>query len=173
MAGIVPLVALTGVYGLSYFLESLKWYGTKKAMVLSVLALVFVIEGTTKNKFPLESKQVDKTVMEACQFILKEELNKEYIVYYNPLESFTLELDPFSTDRSRERVLNINEPNEDLSPRSIIIWDSQFGPVEGGLTKEALLNDGELNLLATFIAPHEFNGKEYFDFEVLIFQKRP
>ncbi len=173
MAGIVPLVALTGMYGLSYFVEAVKWSDRKKAVLLSVLALVFVIEGTTKNKFPLESKQVDKTVVEACHYILKEDLKKEYIVYYNPLEAFTLELDPFSNDRSRERVLNINEPSMDLSPGSIIIWDSQFGPVEGGLTKETLVNDPELNFVKRFIAPNEFNGKEYFDFEVLIFQKRP
>lgn len=173
MAGIVPLLALTGLFGLSYFLESIKWSGTTRVWVLTVLALVFVIEGTTKNKFPLELKKMDQTVIDACQFIRNENLDQEFIVYYNPLEAYTLKLDPFSTERSRERVLDNTLPSKDLSAGSVIIWDSQFGPVEGGLAKEVLLNDSELNLLKAFIAPNEFNGTDNFDFEVLIFQKRP
>lgn len=170
MAGIVPLLTLTAVFGFHYFLS--RSNHKKYSFWMNIMiGGVFVIDGYTKNKFPLELISEEKVVASACNYIKDNGLDKEYIVYYSPFEAYLLGLDHFSTHKSRDRVLDNQKPSKGLKKGTIIIWDAHFGPNEGGLSREALLNDSSLHLLSEFSSKKEAktNGDPFY--EVLVFQK--
>lgn len=171
MAGIIPLVALIAIYGVNYVLSLTRWKEGVKQTILIVLAIVFVVEGYTKNKFPLELGQEEKVLAKACEFIVDEGLQEKFIVFYNSFETFTLEIDHFSIVTGRERVFDKDKPSKELPVGGLIIWDAHFGPNEGGLPKENLMNDPELNLIGEFKPEHEFHVLGDHLYEVLVFQK--
>ena len=171
MAGIIPVLALIGIIGVDYLLKTLKVPSKIINLILGVLAILFVIEGYTKNKFPLVLGQEEVVMLELRDFIESKELTSEFIVYYSPFEAFILGLDHFDGTNSRDRVNNIEVPSTGLKENSIIIWDGHYAPNEGGLPKENLLNDSELELIAEFKPVQPFQSYGGHDYEILVFQK--
>jgi hypothetical protein len=172
MAGIAPtiaLIALLGFHSLFEKLPNIKWI---KWSFISIILILILIEGTTKNKFPISQGQEEVVLLQAANYLKNNQLDTNYIIYNNPLNAYLLGLDHFSDSHSRNQLYDNNQPHKDLPTGTIIIWDAHFSPNESGLPKINLEQDSLIKPIKEFKPEHPFQvygGQEY---EVLIFQKK-
>ena len=94
--------------------------------------------------------------------------SEKFIIYPNAYITFKMDLDPFSSETSKEWVYDRDLPSKKFNEGSIFIWDSHLGPNEGGVLEEELLNDKRLELLKTFYpdTPFKVLGGRYFEIRV-------
>lgn len=174
MLGIVPLGAIICSAGFELFTVF------KFRITIPVTLLVFIamywqlqaaIPGYANLSIPSKWGVEEVTLQASVDYLKAKDLADEYIVYHNPVIAFMMSLNPFTTEDSREKVVDYDHPEIDLPDGTIIIYDNHFGPVEGNLPQERLDSNEHFVLLNEFPAPYEHympNGDLY---TVYIYQK--
>lgn len=172
MAGIVPAVACIALLGSDQIFKLIPHRPWTKWSFIIVVAVVIIIEGVSKNKFPIYLGQEERELHQVATFIKENNLDENYIIYYNPLNAYLLDLDHFSDAHSRNQLYDNNQPHKDLKPGTIIIWDAHFSPNESGLPKANLEQDSQLIKIKEFHPEHPFEVYGGQPYEVLIFQRK-
>lgn len=170
MAGVAPvmaLVALLGFDGLVKLLPNIK--GLRLVLVL-IMGVVMGVEGTTKPNLPLKQGQEEVVLEKVAAYIKQKNLTNNYMVYFNPVVAYLLELDHFTKVDSRERVADNAKPANGLPQGTVFIWDAHFGPNEGGLAKSVLDESPFFEKVKTFTPEHAFTTFAGQDYEVIIYQ---
>ncbi|MFU8843935.1 MAG: hypothetical protein ACNA7V_09035 [Bacteroidales bacterium] len=149
MAGIIPLASLLALKGYNTLMTLFKIPG--KAVIVVSIALSITIAYYPLFKyhdFPLNESE--RTVAEAASWLRDSEHFNYKIYYYHLYFIHYLGIDPFNTSLCQEKIPDRNQPSHLIPEGSIIQWDSHFGPNEGRLPLENLINDPNLVLLKTF-----------------------
>lgn len=88
------------------------------------------------------------------------------VVYFHPYIGYRAGLDPFDKERSWN-----SWPGDALRENDLIVWDAHFGPNEGGVPLERLLNDSTLRLLEVMVPDERMEVLGGHTFEVFIFER--
>lgn len=161
--GVMPLMVILALYGFNFVVER----SGKAAKIVSILLLLLVLVFPfTANHAALHVEQdlmltpEQRTAQELCTFVRSERGTAHRFLYSHPYLSLALDIDHF--DQSK---------HFNLSPQAvqwcytgdIIIWDSWFGVVESGVTREFLDTQENLRLLKDF---HRMDGDRRIEFAV-------
>ncbi len=130
MLVIMPLLAMTTGIGLSaLFQQFIKWRNpTAGVFILAVLAGFF-----TSSRMPVSETNSQKLVKQVSTDLSL--LNEGTIYYFHPAFAVYMKCDPF------EEVNCFSGYPDAAVPGDILIWDSHFGPGEGGTPVEVVIND--------------------------------
>ncbi len=90
------------------------------------------------------------------------------VVYLHPYIGYAAGVDPFDQQRSL-MGMDRNRPDLGLRTKDLVVWDAHFGPNEGGLPIERLLNDPGLVLLEVRVPEERFTVLGGYPFEVYLF----
>jgi hypothetical protein len=172
IAGVVPLGALVAMRG---FDEIVKYFSRNRnvlAAFTGITALVIISYPFFKYPVPIGLNEEEKLIRECCEWIKKEGYDNRLIYFYDPLIPHYLGKDPFDPAQVHELVDDRENPQNGIPAGSVIIWDAHFGPNEGRLPLDRLLNNDSFNLLSKFTPRHPFKTLNGYDYEIYLFQRK-
>ena len=171
MAGILPLTVIISMGGYNLLYSLLKNISFMK-YILPVLVIVAVIYTPfSLEKFPMKLGDQEKTLEAAANWVKKSPYFENKIFYYDLFFLFKLGIDPYDTSRCFEKVPERNNPEKEILPGSIVQWDAHYGPNEGGMPLEILLNDENFTLLKKFEPEYPFKVFGEYNYAVYIFKR--
>jgi len=174
MLGIVPIGAVIA----SASTQATVFIPKGRNIVVYVLA-VFTIayqgfysfSGSSALSIPSKWGPEEKVLQAAVDYLRENNLNNNYVVYFNPVVAFMLDLNPFKTEKSRQRIPDRSHPELYIPNGAILLYDNHFGPIEGELDQSTLTESKYYELKRVF-ATHEnhfmSNGDRYL---VYVYQK--
>lgn len=169
MTAVTPLAAVTALYSYNFLTKNLN---TKIVTILSVIVLSVVMsKGITTYKHSFYKSNSQQLLLQSVDYIKSNSLDTNKIYYFDPLVTFGLNLDKHDESKCNYTVPNINHPSTSIKNNSIIIWDAHFGPNEGRLPLENLMNDNGLVLLKSFFPKTPFKVLGGHSYAIYIFQK--
>jgi ABC-type cobalt transport system substrate-binding protein len=172
IAGIVPLGALVAMRGfdvITQFLPRNRLYSSAFIIVSSAVTISYPF---FKYPVPVGLNDEEKLIRICCEWIVDENYDNRLIYFYDPLIPHYLGKDPFDYRQVHELVDDRENPQNGIPPGSIVIWDAHFGPNEGQLPLERLLNNDSFIHLAEFTPEHPFKTLNGYDYEIFVFLRK-
>lgn len=173
IAAVLPLACMISFIGYNAVSELLSF--NRLARISFMLAIVFTVILTTfkVNTVPVEVKGSEKLIKEATAWVKTENKIGKVIYYYDPVACFFLGLDPYDASKSRMLLFDGGLRMQSLADSSLLIWDAHFGPNEGRVPPDTVLNQPQLKLLKIFRPDIPFNDLGGFNYEVYVFRRFP
>ncbi|HDR90422.1 MAG TPA: hypothetical protein ENN63_12455 [Bacteroidetes bacterium] len=172
MTVIIPVMSIgaaEGIFSLIRITNRYTWPGI--ALQLAT-AGVLVWQLTAWYDHPTARDEETELVYRACQWMQKEEYSSRKIYYYNPFVYYYLGINPWDPDRSREKVPDPENPGRGIEEGEIVVWDSHFGPNEGGLPAGNLDRDSSLILIRVFEPDPPFTVLGNEPYQIRIYVKK-
>ncbi len=172
LAGVSPLLALIALKGFNFFDFILK----KKIWIrvpfhLLVIAAVIYMP-RLQYTFPIKMQPAEVCMNEASQWLSKSEFKTKKIYYFEPFFQLYLHLDPYDTLKSQWMFLGAGCSLNDIQQDGVLLYDTHFGPNEGRLPLDTLMNSKQFKLLRVF-RPYQQVEIMGHNFEVYVFLKVP
>lgn len=169
IGGVIPLAALTAVKGYEFISEKIK---TKYVSVgiISFFAVAQVFMLFHRYDLPLKKDPIEKLI-EKSSVYLKQLPDPGKMYYFDPEFIFQLGIDPYDQSKSNWGIADKVQPSNSMNDGDIIIWDAHFGPNEGGIGLEKMMNDPHLQLIKSFIPDEKIQVLGGFDYGIYIFRK--
>ena len=172
IAGVVPLAALTSMRGMHEILK--KFERIKILYAGFILLSILIITWFTFSKYdiPIRTSDDQKVIEASCDWLKQENLDEQLIYFYDPLIPHYLEIDPYDRQQVHELIDDRENPENGIPIGAIVIWDAHFGPNEGQLPLERLLNNDSFELLKKFVPEHPFKTLNAYEYEIYIFRRK-
>ncbi|MGE0090783.1 MAG: hypothetical protein AB7S50_15020 [Bacteroidales bacterium] len=171
MAAVIPLAAILSLRGYNLIYDWFK-FNQFVQLALKIVVLIIVIKVPYDlYSLPVKQDGREEVLTEAAVWIKQNNYTTQKIYYYDLYFIHQLDINPFDQNVCFEKVPDKSNPGFNMPTGSILQWDAHFGPNEGQLPLESLLNNPKFKLLNVF-KPHEpfkvLNGYEY---EIYIFER--
>ena len=147
MVAVVPPVALLAALGWSRVVELLPLSAMVKKILTGLMALFLLTVPYQIYRIPLKLPGNQQVVFQLAQWIRTEGLLEHKIYYYDPFVCHFLDLDPYDETRSRAFVHNQDDPAYAVPKGSLVVWDSHYGPNEGQLPLDRLMDHPAFELI--------------------------
>lgn len=172
IGSVTPLAALTAMAGISALFENRnkRLNQILTAALLIVIAYI-VFTGTKSHQYGFRISRPQKILSEAVDYIQHNKLNVHKIYYFSSYIAFKLNLDPRDNQKGQQNLPRNKDFLNTVPDSSIIIWDAHFGPNEGRMPIERLMEKDELHVLKIFKPEQNFKVLGGHDYQVVIFQK--
>ncbi|MFA5322308.1 MAG: hypothetical protein WC373_06500 [Smithella sp.] len=164
MAGIVPLMAIVGA---SFNFDDSR----KKQIIVWVLSGTMLIVPFFRYELPIKLDESTLLIKQAGNWLVQNNLESRLVYYYDPMVCYFLEKDPFDTNQVREQIANREYPEKTVTEGSIVVWDAHFGPNEGRMPLEKLLNNPNFRLLKEIRPETPFTVLNGYNYEVYVFER--
>jgi hypothetical protein len=171
MACIIPLWIFYSVKGFELIFGYLEKYKYTRYAFLTVMAYYVVVSPFKVYAIPVPQSATHRLTGRAASWLQENELEKHKIFYFEPYLMPALEINPYDQKRCNEGVFDRKMPSNGLPDSSIIVWDAQFGPNEGGVPLENLMKDPNLKLLKIFRPEVFFKVLGNHPYEIYILEK--
>lgn len=173
MAAIIPLTALITLRGFNLILDLVGKFRFMKYISILLLVIFQLRLPFHQWYFPFHLGGEEEVIGAAGNWIKDRELTDKKIYYLHPYLPFILDKDPFNSQQAVE-IWNINKENpvQDFTEGSLVVWDAHYVPNEGGIALSKLQTP-YLRLLQKFIPQASFTVIGGREFQVFIFQKGP
>lgn len=174
LATAAPLTVMVSLWPISALIMHSRWRPVARSMVLVGIGIsgtalsVASFLRVTPLPFPLDDYQrfLKKAGARVSELIPTD----TRLVYYHPLIAHNTGLSPYSVDRARQCWgLDFSAHALGLAPNELLVWDSHFGPNEGGTPLDSLLNRDDLVLAEMMVPQERITVLGGYPFEVWIF----
>lgn len=169
IASVVPLAAIIALVGFNFILTHIK--NPSVQIVLTVIIFTAqVVVPFARHNIPVRAEQPQELMFNASNYVksLKEPAK---IYYFDPYLVHYLNIDPFDQSLSNFGVADKVQPSNSLNEGELIVWDAHFGPNEGGIQLENLMNDPHLQRIKTLLPAENFKVLGGYDYGIYIFRK--
>jgi glycosyltransferase involved in cell wall biosynthesis len=171
MALIIPPFVFFSLKGYSFIEKWLSFNQVYLKILFKLIILYLIVDSTLEaRKLPIPIQPNKAVVKEACSFITDNELDRRMIYFYDANVFFLLDINPHDRSRIRERIPDGENPGNGMKPGEIVVWDAHFGPNEGRLPLNSLLEHDQFKILGVFRPKHPFTVLGGYDYEVYIFE---
>ncbi len=172
MALIIPPAVYFSLKGYNRLEQLLSFKKTAIKIFLKVLVLALIIRTAfIIYEFPVPLDQSAKVIKEACRWIKTHVSDHGKVYYYDPNVFLFLEIDPHDYSRIQEKVPDRENPGMNVEQGGIVVWDAHFGPNEGGLPLQRLIESTDYTLLKKFEPLYPFKVLGDNDYMVYVFRK--
>lgn len=173
IAAVLPLAGMISFIGYNAISKFLSF--SRVAEIIFMLAIVFIIIRTTftVNSIPVYPDDTEKVLQETADWVKMENKSGKIIYYYDPMLCFLLELDPYDGTMSRSVINDSKLDIESIAENGLLIWDAHFGPNEGRIPIDTLLNQLRLKLLKIFRPEKPFTVLGGYNYEIYAFRRLP
>jgi ABC-type cobalt transport system substrate-binding protein len=169
IASVVPLAAIVATTGFNAVLSRIKNPRAQVALTIVVLAVQLVVP-FAQHHIPVRLERPQALMLETSTY-LKSLNEPSKIYYFDPYLIHYLDIDPFDQSLSNFGVADKNQPSNSLSDGELIVWDAHFGPNEGGVQLENLMNDPHLQLIKSVLPAENFKVLGGYDYGIYTFRK--
>ena len=171
MTGVIPLAAIVAGRG-AYFLSDLFPEKRTVQLIISVLLVLTVILTTIFGiRIPVKVGMQEKVLSEAAEWVKGSEFFQSKIYYYDFYFLYRLGIDPYNQEICNEKLYDRDNPGKDIPSGSIVQWDAHYGPNEGRMPLERLLESDQFRLLKVFKPTEPFEVLGGYEYAVYLFEK--
>lgn len=173
LASVTPLAALTAGYGFSlvYPYKKGKWWKYSITVALFVLMFIFVDNGIKNHKYGFYISEPQQMLKVASEFLIENEYNQNKIYYYNGYLATVMNFDPRESNKNQKYLRYKKNFLKSVPNHSIIVWDAHFGPNEGKMPLDTLVNHPDLKIIKELKPEVNFKVLGGYDYQIVIFQK--
>lgn len=172
IAGIVPLGALVAMRGMDEILSLLSHRKFGTTAFLAISGIVIVSYPFFKYPVPIGLNGEEQLIRQSCEWLKEKNFDKRLIYFYDPLIPHYLDKDPFDSGEVHELIDDRENPQNGIPPGSVVVWDAHFGPNEGQLPLDRLLNNDSFTLLSRFTPENPFKTLNGYDYEIYVFLRK-
>ncbi|WP_277029235.1 hypothetical protein [Thermaurantimonas aggregans] len=171
---VLPLAAASGMIGLNFIDSSvfeISFFKRKfsRYLIFFFIIVAQVIQPWIQLPIPYKFNESDKVLISALNWIKGEEYFKKKIFYFDVFVPFYLNLNPYDTSRIREGIINKKYPERDTKIGDVIVYDTRYAPIEGGLQLEVFMKNPFFQLINYFSPIVEEKTLNERAYEVYIF----
>ncbi|OFX20978.1 MAG: hypothetical protein A2041_05665 [Bacteroidetes bacterium GWA2_31_9b] len=171
MAAVMPVAAILSLRGFNLIFDLFKFKQILQ-LVVKIVVIVFVIKLPFQiYKVPVKLDGREELIDQAADWVKDNNLTEKKIYYYDLFFIHQLGVNPFDQNRCFEKIPDISNPGLNMPEGSILQWDAQFGPNEGQLPLDSLLQNPRFEILKSFKPDESFKVLNGYDYEVYIFQR--
>jgi ABC-type cobalt transport system substrate-binding protein len=170
MAGVIPMASLLALKGYNSITDLLRFPVFVRS-IFSLALLALIVYYPLKKYRYIDLGEHEKLVAQAAEWFKGSEYANAKLYYFHLYFIHYLDRDPYDIELSFEKIPSGEVPSQQISEGSIIQWDSHFGPNEGRMPLEKLMNDPGLKLLKEFITPNSQKTYKGDDFKVYLFAR--
>jgi ABC-type cobalt transport system substrate-binding protein len=163
MAGIVPLVAIISV---SFFSWKIWRFYLGVLITIAIIIVPFM-----QYDLPVRLDPTQKLVKKASEWAKDNKLDNRLIYYYDPMVCHFLKKDFYNNNVIREQIPDREHPENAVAMGALVFWDAHFGPNEGQMPIDRLLQNESFQLLKKFEPDQPFKVLNDYNYEIYIFEK--
>jgi hypothetical protein len=144
--------------------------------ILGLACAGLLVALSTTKYFPKKADPLDKEIMNAANYLKKQQLKGNHIYYHFPLFCFAFGENSFIRDQQtvHHSFLNLeNDLKHLIQPGDIIVRDSHFGPVEMHFPLDEIAKHPELVKIKEFISVEQLSDPYNETEGVIIYQFVP
>ena len=172
VAGVVPLASLMALRGLHEILDRIEQRKLLSTAFICLTGLIIVWFPFNMFQIPQRIGEAETLIESSCEWLKSEKLDHKLIYFYDPLIPHYLGKDPFDPNEVHELVDDHENPQNGIPVDAIIIWDAHFGPNEGRLPLDRLMNNDSFELLKKVAPEHPFTTINEYNYEIYIFRRK-
>lgn len=119
-------------------------------LVMSYYPVLAVKAFLLEQPIPVVAGAYERFISEVGQHVgaIKEQYGR--VAYFHPHVAYAADLDPYNASGTIQGIGGTFDPSG-LKDGDLLVWDAHFGPNEGGVTLDRLLNDTALQLLEVMV----------------------
>ncbi|MBE0649677.1 MAG: hypothetical protein IH595_02440 [Bacteroidales bacterium] len=171
IGAVAPAAAITAVIGFDKILIYLKRISWILKWIVAVATVAWIVDiGITTYNYGFRISPPELLMNKAAGFIKDNHLENNAVYYFDPYLIYKLGTDPYSGQAIQWYPKGDN-PVKELPAKSIIVWDAHFGPNEGNMSLEKLLQNNEIKVLKKIEPPQPFKVLGGYNYAIYIFQK--
>lgn len=171
IAAVTPLMVLLSLKGYNFIQDFIPWKLLKLTLNLVIVILV-VRTSLVIYKVPVELADSEKLVKEACEWLEHSEYKDCKIYYFDSHFWFFMGLDVYDNKTNGWMMGNKWPRKDDVIENSLLFWDTHFGPNEGRLPLNDLLDDNRFELIKKFKPANDFKVLGDNDYEIYVFKRK-
>ena len=172
MAGVIPLAAIICARGADLLTGILPKNRIVQSLLPVLLVLIVSLTTILGIKIPVKAGRQEKVLNEAAGWVKESEYFHSKIYYYDLYFLHRLGVDPYNQERCFEKLPDNKFPGKNISSGSIVQWDAHYGPNEGRMPLERLLESDQFRLLKVFKPAEPFEVLGGNEYAVYLFEKK-
>ena len=119
----------------------------------------------------MKAGRQEKVLIKAAEWVKGLEYFHSKIYYYDLYFLHRLGVDPYNQERCFEKLPDNKFPGKNIPAGSIVQWDAHYGPNEGNMPLERLLENDQFRLLKVFKPAEPFEVLGGNEYAVYLFEK--
>ncbi|BBE16903.1 hypothetical protein AQPE_1050 [Aquipluma nitroreducens] len=171
IAGVVPLAALLSMRGMHEVLKKFEHNRRRSLVFIFVFGIIISSYPFFKYPVPIPPGGEEKLIRVTSEWLKEKDLDKQRIFYFDPYLVHLLNFDPYDQSLSFQGVADKLQPSNSMNIGNLLVWDAHFGPNEGGVQLDNLMDDLHLQLIKTILPSENFKVLGGYDYGIYIFRK--
>ncbi len=172
MACVIPLAAIIAARGANLLTDILPEKWIVQSLLPVFLALIVSLTTIFGIKIPMKAGRQEIVLGEAAEWVKRSEYFHSKIYYYNLYFLHRLGIDPYDREKCLEKLPYNEFPGKNVPAGSIVQWDAHYGPNEGKMPLERLLENDQFRLLKVFKPAEPFEVLGGYEYTVYLFEKK-
>ncbi|HPQ35738.1 MAG TPA: glycosyltransferase family 87 protein [Draconibacterium sp.] len=172
MAAVTPLMAVVSLQGFNFVVSYVRKRQIIHNILLSIITLLVVVTPFLVYEIPVPDGYRERMMKETSNWFRSSEYSQNKVFFFDPLFTFYSDIDPF--DKKKAEMLYWDNKSELIrtAKNEVVVWDAQFGPNEGRLPKQLLLNSPSVKLVKTFLPPSPIKVLGGHNYEIIVFASK-
>ncbi len=172
IASVAPLAALTAGAGITsiYYFHKNKWWRFGVQIALILMMYFFVDNGIKNHKYGFYISEPQQMLTETADYLKENQYDQYKIYYYNGYLAQIMNFDPRDPAKSQKYLPRKEDFLKNVPNKSIIVWDAHFGPNEGKMPLDKLMNHEDFKVLKVLKPDVNFKVLGGYDYKIVIFQ---
>jgi hypothetical protein len=171
MVAVFPSAVLLALFGWNGLMRWLPLSKYIKIALAVMLALLLALTTFRVHKFPVELGRTQQILKGAAKWLKGSAYADSKLYYWDPYWWFFLEIDPTDRDKILQYVPDPMHPQINIPTGALILWDAHFGPNEGQVKLNSLMDNPYFRLINVFRPDIPFQVLGGYDYEIFIFER--
>lgn len=173
IGAVAPAAAISALIGFDKILIYLdKRSGIFKKIITLGVVIWIMIAGAMTYRNSFEVSAPHKLMNQAVEFVKTHNLEDRPVYYFSSYFVYKMGVDPYYGN-FRKWYPKGKHSIEKLPAGSVIVWDAHFGPNEGHMPLDKLLDNSRIKVLKKIEPPHPFKVLGGYNYTIYVFQKLP
>jgi hypothetical protein len=171
IVAVLPSAVLMGTLGWSRLMEMIPVRNLFKYVATGILAALLVTVPYQTFRIPVPLEGTQRIVKDASDWMLQSDFAGSKIYYFNPFFPHFLKVNPFDQKQAIWFVPDREQPENGIREGDMVIWDAHFGPNEGRLPLERLMDSDGFRLVHLTREKEPFTVLGGYLYEIYFFQR--
>lgn len=162
MAGVAPLFVLISLRGFNILIDGIS-IRELKTVVAAAFSLLIITTPFKVYEIPLELSPNNALVKSAAEWYNTSIYKERKFYVWDSYFYFFLGTNPYDTNKMADGIPNRAQPELDVKPGEIVIWDAHFSAVDGRFPLEGIIDNPYYKLIRIFrpAVPFKAGGGDY------------
>ncbi len=171
MAAVFPSAVLLALSGWDGLLRWMPLHGSIKIALSIILAVILVFSTFMIQALPVGFGPTQQLVLQAAKWLKGSPYAGSKTIYFDPHWWYFMDIDPKDQERGKQFMPDLSRPQKHILPGELVVWDAHYGPNEGRLPLDRLINNPCFEMIKVFRPEIPFQVLGGYDYQICIFKR--